>query len=269
MQLPTLNKVLFKALFTFFKGIKIKERDIEINKIFTPTIINKIQLKEYKILFNFTEVLPLTYLYLLAQRAQVALMLDKQFTIAIPGLIHASNTLEQVNELELDKVIKIESSVFVESKKEGSLNPIFKVQFYQNDILVAKCESIYLAKRKSKSLKKKRIAPSFISNPTHENTWNVTKSDALNYAEISGDKNPIHTFGLIAKLFGFKSTIIHGWYLVSKMTSEIKKNQTIKSISCNFIKPVTLPQELKFKYDSTTAELSQNEILSATLEYKI
>jgi len=252
--------VFLKALLTFYKGVKIGTKNIEVNREFPSFVIDKTQLKNYKEYFSFKNDFPLTYLYLLAQRAQVSLMLNKEFTISIPGLIHLSNDIKWISNMDINKPISIKSSVFVESKKEGSLLPKFKVEFYQGINLVAKCESVYLAKRKSKSIKKKRKEVLQMPPPKNIINWSLTKTNALNYTKISRDKNPIHTSRLIAKLFGFRSTIIHGWYLVSKIASEIEKQKELESLTCQFYNAVELPNNVQFLMNGDQIKIvSDNE----------
>ena len=247
-KLPYLNDILFKGLLTFTKGVKIGNQNISFIKEYKPVLIDKINLLAYKKEFAFSQELPLTYLYLLAQRAQIPLMLDKQFSISIPGLIHIENTLEQFLTININEPIELKASVFVESKVEGSLYPIFKVDFFQNNKKIAFCESKYIAVRKSTAKKQKRDKPELLVEPEFSEKWNITKKEIKQYAQLSGDKNPIHTSVLIAKIFGFKSTLAHGWYLVSRAISstELINNEEINSFHCEFHHAILLPSSPSF-----------------------
>lgn len=260
-KLPHLNKIFLKGLITFFRGVNIGSDNIFLNRIFEPVIIDQNQLKKFKSFFGFKSDLPLCYLYLLAQRAQVSLMLDKKFTIAIPGLIHISNQLELLIPIAIDKELQLTADVNVASKK-GSLLPIFNVEFYQNEILVAKCSSTYLAKRKSNSIKKDRVLPEPITQVQNKINLNLKSINAKKYSTISGDGNPIHTSSLVARLFGLKSTIIQGWYLVSKATALWENNTGKKSKknNCEFLEAVHIPSEINCKHYENHIQIAKNDV---------
>lgn len=240
IQLPDLHKNLFNGLFTILKGVKIGDDDIDIKKTFLPVTIDLNNLTSYKKLFGFTDDLPITYLYLLAQRAQVALMLDKKFTISIPGLIHVENNLEKFTLIDASKPIELKASVVVKSEPEGYLKPCFEVFYYQNDVLIARCESQYIAKRKSKNKSKRHKKTKSVEFTSIINEFEISQKQASKYSIISGDRNPIHISSFIAKILGFKSTIIHGWYSVSKIVSLVNSNGVIDKVSCKFLNPIYL-----------------------------
>ncbi|MEZ4685600.1 MAG: MaoC/PaaZ C-terminal domain-containing protein [Bacteroidia bacterium] len=47
---------------------------------------------------------------------------------------------------------------------------------------------------------------------------------AKRYAAISGDKNPIHTSTMFAKMAGFNKRIIHGWYNASRACASAEQH---------------------------------------------
>lgn len=263
VKLPVLKKCLVKGLLTFTKGVKIGKQSIDFSCFFEPEKVDLDNLEAYKKLFGFNQKLPISYLYLIAQRAQVALMLDKRFTISIPGLIHLSNKIELFTSIDLDKILHIKSSVFVESKVEGSLISVFKVDFFQDEKKVAACESVYLAKRKMKTKKTKRAVPNAIENPAYNRAVSISGKDSQKYASISGDYNPIHISTFIARLFGFKSKIIHGWYLASKCIQllEERDQAEVSKIEVDFLSAVQLPKRVSF--------ILKNEVAQVVHEQKV
>ncbi|UPT68186.1 MAG: hypothetical protein M0D57_05910 [Sphingobacteriales bacterium JAD_PAG50586_3] len=200
---------------------------------------------------------PFVYIYILAQRAQASLMLQKEFTIAIPGLVHIANRLEEVNPIDYSAPFDIVATVDVEYKAEGSLIPVFNVELLQNGVTVARCQSTYLAKRKSNKPKGKATEENPVTKPFIAQDIVIPTNAGRQYARVAGDRNPIHTSTLLAKLFGFKRPIAHGWYLVSRIVKECEalKNTTYKSINVEFKFPVFLPSsvvlQLEEKPDGT------------------
>jgi len=68
----------------------------------------------------------------------------------------------------------------------------------------------------------------------------ITKEMVLNYANTSGDHNPIHIDDDYAKSTDFKGTIVHGMFLISSISEML-----IKNIGENWAKSGKL--KIKFK----------------------
>lgn len=256
-KLPTLGKLLFSSFLTGKKGTRIGNTDFTSTKVFDGINIDKSNVKKYNEFFSMNDSLPLTYLYLLAFPSQLALMTSKQFPISVMGLVHLGNTLEFKAKMDISKPVRMETSALIPTKEEGSLFPVLSVKFFQGDTLVATCSSNYIAKRKRKTEKKaeeevlpepdKRIA-------VYTENLKFTQSIAFKYARISGDFNPIHISSFLAKNFGFKSSIAHGWCSASRVFSIIEKykKMELKFITVNWNTPILLPGDVKLElYDNT------------------
>jgi len=223
-ELPHLRKLVRPALATFTKKTRVAADGIHIREVFNTVRVERAKLNAYREYFGFKEVLPLPYIYLLAQRAQGALMLHKSYTIPIPGTIHLENKLQAFKGLDPNTPFAIEASLDVKFEAMGSLNPIVLTRFYQHGEEVALCESAYLVKRKvsgtNKNSKRKRVAEVYEGATKPMSSWGLTRKITKEYAAISDDHNPIHKSTLAARLVGFKSPIAHGWYIVSRALAE-------------------------------------------------
>lgn len=74
----------------------------------------------------------------------------------------------------------------------------------------------------------------------------VNRALLVEYANASGDQNPIHQNEEFAKSVGLPDVIAHGMLtmgLAAKYLSEIKGSQAVKEFSAKFIKPVVVPKE--------------------------
>lgn len=225
------------------KGVKVNAAGIHSSLSFKGILVDAADIKQFAAYIGITNPVPLVYIYILAQRAQAALMLQKEFTIAIPGLVHIANRLQQLAGIDYSVPFDIVANVDVEPKAEGSLIPVFSVDFLQNGVLVAQCHSTYLAKRKSNKPKTATEIINPITKPFLQEVWNVPANAGRRYAKVSGDRNPIHTMPLFAKIMGFKRPIAHGWYLVAKIVNrcELEKATVFKTIEVEFKAPVFLP----------------------------
>lgn len=83
----------------------------------------------------------------------------------------------------------------------------------------------------------------------------VQRSDAVDYALLTGDVNPIHWLGPWARMFGFPSTILHGFATLSYLVEALNRTaldgdpQRLEHIDVRFTKPVVLPRSVAFYRD--------------------
>ena len=224
------------------------------NRSFQLELIDQKNLDAYCRYFGFSRGagVPLSFLYLIAQRAQIALLLEEDFPLPLPGMVHFDNILESRATFDPAAPLSLEVRVFVEAKKEGSLFPVMEVDFIQKGQTVAHCRSGYFVRRKSSGPKKKREQEAPFPNELEE-LWHIPVRTGWEYARISGDFNPIHWSTLFAKATGLPGRIIHGWYSVSRVVARLERERTkpANRITVQFKKPVRIPGEVVFGSSSS------------------
>jgi acyl dehydratase len=75
-------------------------------------------------------------------------------------------------------------------------------------------------------------------------TFNINRKLLVDYANTSGDQNPIHQDEAFAKSVGLPDVIAHGMLtmaLAGKYLSDISGSQSVIEFSAKFIKPVVVP----------------------------
>lgn len=244
MQLPSIVQVLWYSFLSVTRNKNNYRQSYTLQKEFSATI-NPQHLQVFYTYFGYNNTLPLTYFYLPAQKAHVGLMIDKSFPVPVVGLVHLENFISLKATPNLDKPFRIKTTVSAPDA-DGSIPFTFTATFYQDDVEVLSCTSLYLCKRKRKTAapKAKAEKESFsIAELDTIKTYSIPASKGNSYARLSGDYNPIHTSFLLARLFGFKSKIIHGWYTVSKALADMENAQDIKAkeIFVAFQNPLLLP----------------------------
>lgn len=258
MDLPLLSQMRIPAALSLLRGKKIKPEGIHIHQYYEAVSIDQNALENYIDFMGFDNNQPLTYLYILAQRAQLASMLQPLFTIAIPGLIHVENELEKTGSVDFNAPFDLQVKGRVDYKKTGSLIPIFEVDFMQSGKRVARCKSVYLAKRKQKKSSKKQNEVVHSMKPDFQECWALSADMGKKYARVSGDQNPIHTSTFFARLMGLKQPIVHGWYMVSRLCEQIErlKQEEVESIQVQFKNPVYLPSTSTFEFSEKNNNIS-------------
>jgi acyl dehydratase len=75
-------------------------------------------------------------------------------------------------------------------------------------------------------------------------TFKINRKLLVDYANASGDQNPIHQDEAFAKSVGLPDVIAHGMLtmaLAGKYLSDISGSQSVLEFSAKFIKPVVVP----------------------------
>jgi len=77
-------------------------------------------------------------------------------------------------------------------------------------------------------------------------TFLINRQLLVEYANASGDQNPIHQDEAFAKSVGLPDVIAHGMFtmaLAGKYLSDISGSQNVLEFSAKFIKPVVVPAD--------------------------
>jgi acyl dehydratase len=185
---------------------------------------------------------PLTYCYLLAQRAHLATMLGPGFPFRIPGLIHVENALAAGAPLDPDSALNITTELVIAPPgARGAVHCVFKTSGEQDGREVFSCTSTYLAvpAQRSKAPVQPRAPEPDMPLIAQ---WDLASSTGRAYAAVSGDWNPIHLSGWSARLMGLRAPIIHGMHTVGKTCAALENLQggRVVSIAARFTAPLPL-----------------------------
>lgn len=247
--LPPLPGMLVRALPTMARSGKVDNELQSIEVAFSLDAIRQTHLHDYKNQFvGLVSDVPLTYFYLLAQRAHLAAMLDKRFPWPILGMVHVANKMEWLGPLNAEQgfVIQVRIEFPANAATRKRVRPLYIVEFVQNGHAILRCESTYQvgAGGGKNSAKRKARAESLeLSNWQHLDIWQLNESLGRRYAKLSGDYNPIHIHRWLSRWFGFSHPIIHGMYSVARIQADIEKNfqQPVSSMDVLFKRPLDLP----------------------------
>jgi acyl dehydratase len=79
--------------------------------------------------------------------------------------------------------------------------------------------------------------------------WNLSPQDAVDFAFLTGDFNPVHWLAPYARAAGFPSTILHGFATLARALEGLTRNrfagdpQRLGVVDVKFVKPLVLPAE--------------------------
>lgn len=77
--------------------------------------------------------------------------------------------------------------------------------------------------------------------------WEIGPSDAVDFAFLTGDFNPVHWSATYARAAGFKSTILHGFATLARAIEGLNRNHfagdpsRLAVIDVKFVRPLLLP----------------------------
>ena len=195
---------------------------------------------------------PLTYFYLLAQRAQIALMLDARFPHAIPGLIHTSNKMRFHCVFQEGIPLGVEVSVLSVLRADDAKSVVFSVDITQGRRRIVTCVSEYRIPGRSNSKPAGQPRPETFPETFLQESWTFDASLCRRYAMISSDFNPIHLSSLLARAFGFTRAIAHGMYSIGRAAVSIERHtgRPLIEITAQFRRPILVATEATFGFES-------------------
>jgi hypothetical protein len=236
------------------------------------------------------------YMQTLSLPLQLEMMVNKDFPFSPMGMVQVANHIT-VNRLpsQSEKIHLRTHFGNVYVHKKGWLFEVittaYSTSVLSSSIPQVKATSFYLARAKhtdtaqTKNLERKQ-APDWITNTRKgafcgvitkplpgdftqsRSNLNFASDIGRKYAKISGDYNPIHLYGVCAKLFGFKTAIAHGMFskalLVSDLANSYRFYQGEFEINTVFKQAIALPKQTVL-----SSQLTQPNTLNFVLHRKL
>jgi acyl dehydratase len=197
--------------------------------------------------FPFADVLPATYPHVLTFPLQLALMSDRSFPLALPGLVHVRNRIEVLRPIGADEALDLEvwADRFAAHRSGATVDLCATASVGGTEVW--RSRSTYLA-RGAKAPDGAPEADTEIVVGGLERvaaTWRVPDDAGRRYAKVSGDVNPIHLSGLAAKAFGFKRAIAHGMWVKARVLGALAgRLPDAFTVDVAFRKPLFLPSRV-------------------------
>ena len=171
--------------------------------------------------YPVTDVLPPTYLHVLAFPLSVALMTERSFPFPLVGMVHVANSITQSRAVRSDEVVSF--TVRADDLRPHPAGRQFDLlaEATVGGAAVWTSRSTYLRRGKSgeKSGEKR---PELAPQAGAVSIVRVPGDVGRRYGAVSGDRNPIHLHNLTAKAFGFPSAIAHGMWLKARTLAALQ-----------------------------------------------
>ncbi|MGY1821987.1 MaoC family dehydratase [Geodermatophilus sp. SYSU D00079] len=194
--------------------------------------------------FGVTGTLPVTHLHVLAFPLHVALMADRSFPVALPGLVHVRNRIDALRPIGVGEALDLEvwAERFARHPRGATVDLCASVSAAGAEVW--RSRSTYLARGATApdGAPRSDVEVTVGALPDGAVRWTVPADAGRRYAGVSGDVNPIHLSGLTAKAFGFKRAIAHGMWIEARALAALEgRLPEALTADVAFRKPLFLP----------------------------
>lgn len=194
--------------------------------------------------------LPPTYPHIMAFPLMLELMTRPSFPFVVTGLVHLHNHIEQ--DRPLDVAASFEITVRAENLRDHPRGRTIDV------VTLVASDGRALWHERSTYLRK-LATPSSPGSGSGQGEppaeapapasaiWRVGTEVGPSYASVSGDRNPIHSSRVLARLFGFPRPIAHGMWTAARCLAALEgRLPSSSTIDISFKAPVLLPATVAF-----------------------
>jgi hypothetical protein len=195
--------------------------------------------------FRLSDTLPATYPHVLAFPLAMALMSRPDFPLPLVGLVHVANRIEVHLPVHADECLelRVHAEDLRPHDRGRQVDLVAEVRVSDEPVWIGR--STYLHRQGKASgighSGQKADAPA----PTA--IWRVDRRVGPDYADVSGDRNPIHTSRLGARLFGFSGPIAHGMWSKGRCLAALEgRLPEAYSVEVAFKLPILLPATVGF-----------------------
>ncbi|GAA1808122.1 hypothetical protein HC028_21585 [Planosporangium flavigriseum] len=195
--------------------------------------------------FRLTDELPATYPHILAFPLAVALMARPDFPLALVGLVHVANRIEVHRPLTADDrfELRVHAEDLREHERGRQVDLVAEALVDGETVWTGR--SVYLRRERKSGGSDRRPEPT--PPPEGGALWRVTPRVGTDYADVSGDHNPIHTSRVGARLLGFPTPIAHGMWSKARCLAALEgRLPAAYAVDVAFKLPVPLPSTVTF-----------------------
>jgi acyl dehydratase len=200
---------------------------------------------------RFGDVLPATYVHVRAFPLALALMTGPGFPFGVLGLVHVRNRIEVLRPIRVSDTFDVSVRAGEVRDHDAGRTVDVIAEASVGGETAWRGISTYLHRERrptpeggeEKAKKRRRRA----APPPPSAVWRVPADIGRRYAEVSGDRNPIHLHPLTAKAFGMPGAIAHGMWVKARCLGALEGvlPETF-AIDVEFKAPMVLPARVAF-----------------------
>ncbi len=201
-----------------------------------------------------SDVLPAGFVHVTGFGLAMAVMARDDFPLPLLGMVHVANSVRQREPVRIGDELTVRAwAERLRAHRSGTQVDLVVEVTRSEDVNPAWTgRSTYLAKGQTlPGLALLETDSATSSDPWPEGygepavRWRLARDTGRRYAQVSGDRNPIHLSALTAKAFGFPRAIAHGMYTAAWALAAVDAARVSPSEAftwdVSFGKPVLLP----------------------------
>ena len=221
--------------------------------------VDRDRLAEYCRVCGFTlrDELPPTYPHILAFPLHMALVTDSNFPFPAMGLVHLANSITRHRAIGAGETLDLRASLGpLEPHPKGRTFPLITTA-RSNGELVWESRSVTLHRGGGSGDAEERAAPAEAGREELrvEASWSLPGDLGRRYASVSGDRNPIHLYGLTARAFGFPRQIAHGMWTKARCLAALEARLPgAFTVDVAFKRPLLLPSRVELLTSGAEAD---------------
>ncbi len=202
---------------------------------------------------GYRDTVPLTYPFALTFPTVMELITGFDFPFSALGAVHVENVITAHRAIAVTDILaaRVRAANLREHRK-GLLVDVHTDLQVGNEPAWQQVTTFLHRQRTSLSDQPKPEPPAPPKLPPPNAVLTVTAGRIRRYAAVSGDRNPIHTSSVGARLFGFPTAIAHGMFSAAAVLANIEGRMPERvRYRVRFGKPVTLPARAGLWVDRT------------------
>ncbi len=202
--------------------------------------------------FDLSDRLPLTYPHVLGFDLQLELMTSDEFPYPLLGLVHIANTFTRSRAVDAGEelTVRVRATEPGEHPKGRTFVLVTEVSAGDEPVWTGRSTYLYRTGGSSSSggassSGERRSAEEPAGDPVAR--WRLAEDTGRRYADVSGDRNPIHLHRLTSRPFGFRRPIAHGMYTAARSLAALgPRIPDAVTAEVEFGAPVPLPATVDF-----------------------
>lgn len=192
---------------------------------------------------RFRDTVPVTYPFALTFPTVMELITGFDFPFAAMGSVHVENHITQHRPIAVTDTVSVKTEATnLREHRKGLLVDVVTDLHVGNELAWHQVTTFLHQQRTSLSDEPKPPPVKQPKLPPPNAILRITPGQIRRYAAVGGDRNPIHTSSLGAKLFGFPTVIAHGMFSAAAVLANIDGQlPDALRYSVKFGKPIILP----------------------------
>jgi acyl dehydratase len=197
--------------------------------------------------FEPSQTLPFTYPHMLAFPLHMGIMTDSSFPFPAIGTVHVANSITRHRPIAPTETLDVSATaVDLRAHPKGRVFDLVTTVTAGGET-VWESTSTYLRIGRGGDKDARPEGEPFDLVAATGTVWRLPSDLGRQYAQVSGDHNPIHLYPLTAKAFGFPRHIAHGmWSKARCVAAMANRLPDSARVEVEFKKPIFLPGKVAF-----------------------